>query len=362
MFPLEGRCLAAAVLVLCAGGCGGDEPALSGAISTRTPVSTFAPMLNIHPRERLLPMSADAFISASALRWRDGDCGDVTIARAPAAADAERSAQLAVLDASRLAGNPPYRHAARRMPGCGKVKVFASSDYTRPYDPSRDNTIAPDEGFYLDLDDAARVGTREIASGRPPQVDVPVYYDRTTRENNGFTYTRLTYSVLFGMERKVGPSVAAATAYEGDWKWIRVLLKSRAGEDEYAPIAVRYGVRSRYMPWRRVAKAGVAPQATHPSIFVARGSHALYPRPGRYDRPVTIGERRVALADEARGCPDCIAWRSWRSLKEAREQPWYGYGGAWGESLGWGGAAAGLGPTPWGEATKDKLVEPGKLE
>jgi hypothetical protein len=343
------------------GACGGDgSDEWPNAVKTAAPVRTFAPMLHLHPNERLLPMSAGAFLARSALRWSDGECGEVTIA----AARAGGASGAATIDASRLAGDRPYRHAARRIPGCRRAKVFSSSDYTRPYDPLRDNTITSHEGFFLDLDDRARSGSRAVSRDTsPPSVDVPVYYDRNTRQANGYTIVRLTYSMLYGMERLPGPSLGGLTAHEGSWRWIRVLLRGRPQAHEYVPVAVRYGPRSRYLPWRSVSKVGpLGRAATHPSIFIARASHVLYPKPGRYPRPVSTATRDLLLHDEARACPECIAWRSWRSLRYARAQSWYGYGGAWGESPAHVGLVTGLAPTPWGEGTKEQLLPPGKLQ
>jgi hypothetical protein len=347
------------------GACGRDDsPEWSGAVKTETPVRTFAPMLNLHPDERLLPMPADAFVRRSRLRWSDGECGQVTLARE--ITDASRvDSGPPRLDVSRLAGRRrPYRHAVRRSPACRPAKVFASSDYTRPYDPVRDNTIALHEGFVLDLKDSARTGSRAAIRGtRPRSLDVPVYYDAQITRTDDYNVIRLTYSVLYGMERIPGPLIRTSTAHEGSWRWIRVLLRNRPGSDEYVPLAVRFGARYRYLPWRAVRKVGSSGHgATHPAIFVSRASHVQYPKPGRYPRPVVTVRRRYLLHDEARACPDCIAWRSWRSLRSARAQPWYGYGGAWGATTKRGGMATGLAPTPWGEETKEALLTPGKLE
>jgi hypothetical protein len=341
------------VLLLAGGGCSSEQSSdWKGAVKTSTPVKTFAPLLNIHPRERWLPMSAGAFIASSTLRWAGGDC---------------RSAYAVVArssEPSRLAGHPPYRHAARRQPGCHKAKVFATTDYTRPHDTLRDNTIAQDEGFFLDLDDRARVGTPPVsADGGTPETDVPVYYDRVTDRKGDHTTVRITYFTLYAQQRKPGPALARAGSHEGDWKWIRVLLRGRPGTDEYLPVAVRYGVRSQYLPWRSVVKARSADGAqTHPSIFVSLGGHTSYPKPGRYARPAYLDDRKTTYFEESRACPACIEWRSWRHLRRARTQPWYGYGGGWGESLGFGESMAGLAPTPWGEGTKEALLPAGKIE
>lgn len=348
---------AAALLAIAGVGCAGSEdPGLGvGAVKTHTPAATFAPLVSLHPRERLLPLAAAAFLARSSLRWHDGDCGDATVAGRSATPTRPR------LEQSRLGGGGAYRHSAGRLPGCRPTRRYASDEYTRPYDPSRTNGLQMDEGFYLDLADGAREGAPAIA--RPDGrrlVRAPAYVERDVRRRGEYTMVRLTYWMLFGMERRPGPAAVAATSHEGDWRWVRILLRTREGAGEYVPVGVRYGVRSTYLPWRAVRRATDAgPRSTHPAIFVARGGHDLFPRPGRYTRKIAIGERELDLRQDALACPRCTAWPTWRNLLDARRQPWHGYGGAWGETLGARTTPAGLGPGPWGDYTKDQLLPPG---
>lgn len=38
------------------------------------------------------------------------------------------------------------------------------------------------------------------------------------------------------------------------------------------------------------------------------------------------------MIDEAAGdCPTCPRWETWRNLRSAFYQDWFGFGGAWGE-------------------------------
>jgi hypothetical protein len=350
------RVAGAALAVLCSN-CGGGEAPSFGPNTVRTsdPVAAFAPLLALNEKERLLPISADSFLMHSVLRWRNVDCGgDVTIASHRPNGDVQ------LLEPTRLGGVDPYEHRPRRAPACRKAGVFATDDYTRPYDRSRANVLQVDEGFYLDLADSKRLGLPARRDGQGGQeVRAPVYVVEDRRQRGQDEMVRLTYWFLFAHERRHGPSYAGLTAHEGDWRWVRVLLRTRPDSASYVPIGVRFGVRSRYLDWRSVKVAPDGSGRTHPIIFVSRGSHGLFPDAKRYMRTVEVGNRSLDLREPVSTCPKCIAWRTWKDLEAARRKPWYGYGGAWGETLGLGTAPAGLGPSRWGDLTKDALLEPG---
>lgn len=335
-----GRAAIAAIVtaaIVAATGCSDTRGDRREGVATPDPALTFAPFVSVHPREPWLPIAADAMIARSALRWRDGDCGDDLVAKP------------ADLDPARLGGAPPYVHRPGRPPDCRPAKRFTTSDYTRPYDPLRPNDIAPDEGFYLDLDDSERRTTPDR------EVDVPVYFEPNRERRHGRSLLRITYWLLFRFDQLPGPASATAlAAHEGDWERLSVLLRP-AGARRYVPLSVRYGGKdSQSVPWRSVRRVnGVGESPTHPVAFAVRGSHLLRPRPGREtldQTPIgTPGERQehVRLYEDARACPDCHAWRTWRDLRRARDQPWYGYGGGWGDQLGDGAAPSGLGPSRW---------------
>jgi hypothetical protein len=83
-------------------------------------------------------------------------------------------------------------------------------------------------------------------------------------------------------------------------------------------------------------------------VFSARGSHASYWRAGSYENLFSVaGRPRFAVHDSAIACPDCPQWRAWEFLLDARVQPWYGFGGAWGAPGGMGGTTGPLGPSPF---------------
>jgi hypothetical protein len=64
-------------------------------------------------------------------------------------------------------------------------------------------------------------------------------------------------------------------------------------------------------------------------VFSARGSHASFARAGKYATPFRTGDRELLIVeDDAIACPRCPQRRTWENLKDARAQPWYGFGGS----------------------------------
>jgi hypothetical protein len=100
--------------------------------------------------------------------------------------------------------------------------------------------------------------------------------------------------------------------HEGDWERVTVYLDQAdpEGADPAAVAFYRHSTNT-FLNWDRVEKEG-----THPVGFSAVGSHATLPTPdfGFID----VGDRRGPR------------WQTAKDLASVREQPWYGFGGAWG--------------------------------
>jgi len=342
------------------GGCSEEADNGASGIPTAKLAATYAPLVGLHPREPWLPIGADEFVDESTLRWRDG-CGDDPIAAGGRAVDAPKATEdgtpVPRLDPKRLGrGGNPYRRRVARPPSCREAARFATDGYTRPNDPLRANDIALEEGFYLDLDDAERT-VRNTARG--DSVSADVYFEGERERHRGRAAVRITYWLLLRLDRLPGPAAATEpVGHEGDWERFSVLLRRR-GDDLYAPIAARYGTEGRDVPWPSVPRtSGPRQSRTHPMAFAALGSHTLYSRPGNVPLEThTAGGPQFRLQERTTACPNCVRWHTWAHLHPARSQPWYGYGGAWGDSLGERTAPGGLGPSRWTDVKPFELDE-----
>jgi hypothetical protein len=315
---IAGALLACGALAIA--GCGSDsDGAGSAAVETRSPERTFAPLVLLDRAERSLPMGARWFVERSALWFADDrDCGD----RKVAVGRELESQWTPVVDWIFVYGlgassTPYWRKPYNR--GCnfeGRYRFYAHQ-HTRPYDDAdRLKNLQSTEGFYLDLMDWARGGQRlREAGGRLSVSGVPAYYETRSEDVGGQPGLRLTYWLLFGMNAPAG-AASGAPRHEGDWERVDVLLREGDGESEYVPVTVRLdsGGAAREVSWSSLRHAADGSGArTHPLLSAARGDHALAP------------------ARSGDGCARCPTWATWGRLSRAKEQLWYGFGGAWGD-------------------------------
>jgi len=309
-------------------GCGTSD---EEAVATDDPAATFAPLVLLDRADPFKPMSARWFLEHSMLRFaEDPPCADRTIAVGRTLGHL-RTAATDWLYAKSLGAGPNYwRSPLDSRCDLDHAVEVDTHQLTRPFDSGKDRGegLAPEEGFYLDLIDAARGGPERRGLGV-----VPVYADTEPATVDGEPGLELEYWMLFGMH---APPAATGSAHEGDWERFEVVVRT-VREDEYVPVAVRlHGPdASRELPWtalEHVADAGSG-AATHPVLVASRGDHTL------------------SVARSSR-CGRCAAWRTWRSTPDALLQPWYGFGGAWGE-VGTDSATTGpLGPNVGGWPTE----------
>lgn len=266
--------------------CQATTPATLEVPRSEDPPVRYAPLVFLHPRETHLPLSAGCFVENSALFWARGK---------RAVPVAERGS----VDAEKL-GNGGYSVdvAGRSCEGEG---CFTSTTLTRPYHPNR-GVLRGRTGFYLDVENRLRGGSLSTSKG-PIFSGTPVYYET----GDGF----ITYWFFYGFSAaaaRLESGGVKLVGHEGDWEQISVHLRDgEAVEVAYS----QHGKRS-VLPWPLVPKLG-----THPIVYSARASHASYP---------TDGEQKKFQDVTALG----RLWPTWELLVDVKEEPWHGFGGAWG--------------------------------
>jgi hypothetical protein len=304
--------------VVAATGCGDDETraAAAGSVHTASPEKTFAPLLQLAADEPWRPVGAGWFIARSSLWFaEDRGCADRKIAVGRELPE-QQNATIYWIFLTGLGDGPednyyrsPYGVRCRSNID---VRVYADEP-TRPHDPGpRRDGVRSGQGYYLSLADGGRPGTPIAAEAR-----APVYVERTDEGDGG---VRLTYWLLFGMHGMPG----AADSHEGDWERVDVLL-SDLGDDVYQPLGVQLEGVGATHPL----------QGKRPVVRLAPGTHEP-----------TLGR-----------CRGCVPWRSWRLLEDARDQPWYGFGGAWGEPGRSDATTGPLGPHRFWPTVADKQRE-----
>jgi len=333
-------------------------------------IARYAPLVVLHRDEKLLPGSADWFIERSRLRWATGRSLD---GDAVPGADGQVSAGR--LGAS---SENPYR-----------VGQHEASALTRPLDdqPARGGKPPLEQGFFLSLRDSASARGAKSASPDPS-----LYTGATTYVDFDEQAKAITYWLFYpgsapplgilrageqigirsrdaagqpeadeapeeveaalaaasleefkraypGLALEAEPTVATRglmdvrehlrvvaegvrallrddqVLHEGDWERITVYLDE--SKPEARPPAAIVFYRHSTNTFRKWG--GVEKEETHPVVYCAIGSHASLPS-------ANFGFIDVGDAGGPR-------WRTWEpdnDLASIREQPWYGFGGAWG--------------------------------
>ena len=328
-------------------------------VTSLDPARDFAPLVHLHSRDEWLPMSAEDFIDNSILKWSNRPrCPDELMAAGKRVPDK----RLGDLDPAALGEGPAAYRRSPDAPDCDPDTddpvSFLAHELTRPYSATgRSKRLPIQQGMFLDLVDAQRRGSRAVSREGPQKLlrDVPVYVDRVDAKVGRRPGLRLTYWLFYGFSEPPGPhGLTRLISHEGDWERISVLLRRGREPDQYVPISVRFHFHNeqRDLPWSAVKVAsstGPRPMApTHPIVYSARGSHASFWRAGEYESEFNRGGRRhFAVDDEAIACPDCPQWQTWRLVRNVRDEPWYGFGGAWGKVSGSGDTTGPLGPSAY---------------
>jgi hypothetical protein len=321
-----------------------------------SPVVGYAPRAEFQPDERYWPMSPDVFVANSRLRWASQGqprflCGrsttdktDETIVRRIPAGDV-RKLQSGGWKRSLCWNRAVGRRGA---PGPDIWVDFDTNDLTSPAE-RKDKKIAPNSrwGFYLDLAD-------ELQHGIEPDGDDPRdpgAGDYANAPAMPYEYEPGRYVVYWFFSGRNDVNVGPVhDVHEGDWEHIAVKLDKNdrathvAYWQHYCQPTAENGSLLR---WSQIA--GDRYEWTHPPVYVARGAHASYPKPGHTWTPC---EAKNGLNDHHNG--GGIQWFTWvkgqAGFQDVTTRPWYGFGGGWGSK------------TPRGSSSFWGPLGPGRLK
>ncbi len=254
---------------------------------------THAPQFALHRKEHFGPMDPQRYLATARLRWRRPG-PDPTVRRG-----ARVESAIGAACTQRCAAFGPYR----------------PDQLTRPFRSGahRPLQLVRGEGFYIDASDLMHTGELVTA----PQV--PVFYEGNE--------TQITYWAFFAFTQPFGVKRSPA-GREGDWE--AMTLRFGAKKQPTELLLDRPGA-SRSVAWDSLEHAGT----THPVIYVTARSHELATKASRGQRSTKVcagtGKRRRCVR-RVRG--DRLLWQPWTTelMRKLSEQPWYGFGGAWGET------------------------------
>jgi hypothetical protein len=324
-----------------------------------------APLVVLHREDKLRPAGADWFIARSSLRWATGrsldgdqvsdDRVDGSRLGAGSANPYSHGDHLASALTRPLDDNAA-RHGDAPLEQGFFLRLGADADARGSEGTSSDPSVYAGPGCYWDYDEAAkaltywlfyagstpplgilRAGEQIGLKGAPvpgvPEAEaVPRALEAAEAaaqlEEFEHAYPGLALEVQPELQtRGLGDALARLQVvaegiraflraddvlHEGDWERITLYLD----EDEplgAAPRSVVFYQHSTnaFRTWASVEKDG-----DRPVVYSAIGSHASLPSPG-------FGHIDV-------GDPHGLRWRTWEALDAIVDQPWYGFGGAWG--------------------------------
>jgi hypothetical protein len=242
----------------------------------------FAPQVWLADGDEYGPGKAQLFIEHAELRWaHDQGCGDEAVA------DPVDSRTLAT---------GGYTHQGKGgPPGCEHGgRTYRSNENTRPRGPAELGA----EGFYLTLtgDEDLRAGTGTLA---------PTYW----QYYKGAYIYWFFYPYNDAPSIPVGPAAVNAFDHEGDWERIAVRTD---GEGARVGVTLWGHGNSCFLRGDQLEWVD-----DHPVVYSAKGTHASYADDGIH----RYGVDRTSAGTR---------WETWQQVRPIADEPWYGYGGAWG--------------------------------
>jgi hypothetical protein len=211
--------------------------------------------------------------------------------------------------------------------------LYGANELTRPRNGERAPGLSLTEGFYLDLRNTSRLGDPVLAD----ESTATSYVDYEPGQY-------IVYWFTYGFNR------ATVSQFNHEGEWERLLIELSPQNVAERVYYFQHTCNGEGYDWDEMVSEGYLTTgslddrvATHPVVYAARGAHASYPEPisinARYIRVHGHGSceeansprtRIEGLGDVAQRGP--VTWKTWlHGLVDASSEPWYGFGGAWGD-------------------------------
>jgi hypothetical protein len=263
-------------------------------------IHQFAPIVKIHPNEKHYPMDPAVFIARSRFRHQRGGTKDQGYNKktrkwvtSSSRSDAYYDVPVSLIRRFGLWKNGENRRPRDSNNG-NHWNVFLQPN-GKPKGRKNPNGVVP--AFYA---------TRFVDTSKIPKKLRKQFGIRIEK------YHKIQYWWFNGYND--GPLSGGGDNHQGDWEHITIQIKNGA------PKAIYFAAHGEPM---RVALSKVRWKGNRPIVYSAVGSHASYPRPGKWS---LFGP---AIKDETK--EGGRVWETVHSLASVRSQPWRDFAGAWGE-------------------------------
>lgn len=289
----------------------------------------YRPRIILHPDEEYAPIDPVAFVEASSLRWWRGDRSQCIVDNS----DANQAIRLdnELLDSLVTIEELELGYTFEVDCGFGPIELDSNDTSTlRPYD----STLPGSAGLYLDADDHEQFSLEnyEYENG---VLNEGVFYRRTVNS--------IEYWIFYGYDPKPNVAAEGLLGHEGDWENIEVVFENGFANDPTKVIYNGHGCETGVTDWEQgrghyplglfhgTNAGSVERTLTHPHVYVAKGSHASYPRGDVFvdTETFTSGfcEAPRGLFDET---SDQLAGTV-IDVVEVDQRSWSTYAGGWGD-------------------------------
>jgi Tol biopolymer transport system component len=322
---------------------------------TIDPVKVYAPRVYLHPDEMYFPDSVSNFLDYAALRWDKPNhpvtsCKDVIVAASKGYGQKGQQAW----DTGRLGGvtSVPYTHQYTQL-----YSVASKRGITYKCVDDRNKLVHTDDapdyakkesddkaGWLLDLKGSDPYTNSLYYGDDFSTVSAPVYTEY--KKNHYIVYW---FFYPFNGWRSAEPPFT--WYHEGDWENIVVKLDENDNATDVAYTG--HNCTPDKQSWSQVERVSSDgwqwQEPTHPVVYSAQGSHASF---AHADGLAHAG--CIAGHDSVEGGGK--AWDTWNHVVDAHSQPWYGFGGAWGDNLSSSAGAYGPAGPSVGKLSDLKIV------